>query len=84
MDKGIIYGVYWKNSRCLRHFYEMEDAIEWCKTEIDKEVGNLYNHLRYCVDEKSVIDGSVRCCLVGYNGGFGNIMKYEIKAIDVY
>lgn len=84
MSKGIIYGVYWKDCNCLKHFYELDDAIEWCEKEIDKEVGNLYDHLKYCVDEKSVINGSVRQCLVGYNGGFGNIMKYEINAIDVY
>lgn len=84
MCKGFIYGVYLEGCTNLRYFYEIEDAIEWCENEIDKEVGNLYNHIKYCVDEKSVINGSVRQCLVGYNGGFGNIMKYEIKAIDVY
>lgn len=84
MDKVFIYGVYWNywnGHNCLRHFFEMDDAIEWCKKEIDKEVGDLYDNIRfrYCVDEKSD-----RYCLVGYNGGFGNIMKYKIEAIDVY
>lgn len=83
MSKGIIYGVYWEGFVNI-YFYDLEDAIEWCKNEIDKAVGNLYNHIKYCVDEKLVINGTVRYCLVGYNGGFGNIMKYSIEAIDVY
>ena len=81
MNKGTIYCVYWKGCNYLRHFYKLEDAIEWCKNEIEKEVKDLYVDIgfRYCVDEKSN-----RYCLVGYNGGFGNIMDYEIDAIDVY
>ena len=79
MDKGIIYGVYWKNGGCLRHFYEMEDAIEWCKNRITEDVGGLYDILRFLEDHTSV-----RNCIVGYNCGYGNIMDYEVKAIDVY
>lgn len=77
--KGIIYKIYWKNCAGLQYFYELEDAIEWCKTQIDKEFGHLYNNIKYCVDKDSD-----RYCFVGHNGGYGEIMDYEIRTIDVY
>ena len=78
-SKGIIYGVYWKESVCIKHFYEMDDAIEWCKKSIEIDEGSHYDTIRYCVDKKSD-----RYCLVGYNVGTGDIFDYEIEAIDVY
>ena len=59
----------------------MEDAIEWCKSIIANDVGELYyeTRFRFCEDHKDV-----RTCLVGYNGGYGNIIPYEIDAINVY
>lgn len=79
MSKGIIYGVYWNywnGHNCLRHFYEMDDAIEWCKQELEKEAENFFDDPEYYVDKKSD-----RRCLVGYSSEFG---KYVIEAIDVY
>lgn len=79
-SRGTIYGVYWKDcGHPERHFYEMEDAVEYCEGEIYKEISNIYDNFKFCVDEVNQ-----RCCAVGYNAGFGNIMDYDIRAIDVY
>ena len=78
MNPCIIYAVHYKGT-VLRYYREMEDAVDYCRDKIYNEVGKIYDNLRYCVDEKSD-----RYCLVGYNGGYGNIMDYEVRAIDVY
>ena len=46
MSKGTIYGVYWKDcGHPEKHFYEMEDAVEYCKGEIYKEISNVYSEI---------------------------------------